>query len=286
MAKGVVVPSGPIGSVDLASAAFSPRQRAERPRLTRRLKDFGRSVTYQVAGLPIAVRGARRRGSSPQSIIRRADAHRYWHPRGIGEASRLALAAVISPFVLVGLEVAFTLKNGGRVARRSGRPVSSQLVDQFRLYLSAGVLPPWYYIFELHRQPRGRFARDFIYRWESKGGVLSLLREGDRAPWSELNDKAEFAEYCRSRQIPAAPVLAVIRNGDVELRGKRVELETDLFVKPLCGRGGKGAERWDYSTGLYRSPGGTWLTHEAMFDRLQRRSRGAPQIVQPRRSNQ
>jgi hypothetical protein len=177
----------------LATLAFSSRQRVARPPLKRRLKDFGRSVTYQVAGLPIAVRGVRRRESSPQSILRRAYARRYWRPRGIGEASRLALATVISPFVLVGLEVAFTLKNGGQVARDSGRPVRSQLMDQLRLYLSAGVLPPWYYIFELHREPHSAFAREFIYRWESKGGILSLLREGDRAPRSELNDKARFA---------------------------------------------------------------------------------------------
>jgi hypothetical protein len=282
--KGVVLPSGPIGRVDLASIAFSPRQWTERRPLKRRLKDFGRSVTYQVAGLPIAVRGIRRRGSSPQLIVRRAYARRYWRPRSIGEASRLALATVISPFVLVGLEVAFTLKNGSRVARDFGRPVRSQLVDQFRLYLSAGVLPPWYYIFELHREPRAAFARDFIYRWESKGGVLSLLREGNRAPRTELNDKARFAEYCRKRQIRAVPVLAVIR-GEVELRAHSRDLETDLFIKPICGCGGKGAERWDYSTGLYRSPGGTWVTPEAMFDRMTRRSRSVPMILQPRLRN-
>jgi hypothetical protein len=249
------------------------------------MKNFGRSVTYQVAGLPIALRGIGRRGSAPDAVIRRAYARRYWRPRNIREAWRLALATVISPLVVVGLEVAFTLKNGGRVARRFGRPVHCQIVDQLRLYLSAGVLPPWYYIFELHREPGSAFARGFIYRWESKAGVMNLLREGDREPVSELNDKVEFEKHCRKHQIRAVPVLTVLRSGGAELFGHPSDLETDLFVKPVTGCGGKGAERWDYSTGLYRAPGGRWYARDEMLDHLARRSSNGPLLIQPRIGN-
>src|SRR5262245_56080526 len=114
-----------------------------------RLKDFGRGLTYQIAGLPIAVRSSvGRRGTAPDARLRRAYARRYWRPRGWTERSQLALALIAWPFVLVVLQISFVLRNGGEVARRFGRPIQRQIVDQLRLYLSAGVLPPWYYIFE------------------------------------------------------------------------------------------------------------------------------------------
>jgi Sugar-transfer associated ATP-grasp len=272
------------GSRELATVAMPHAQLAPKAPLNRQLKDFGRSVTYQVAGLPIALRGLGQKSEAPEAIIRRAYAHRFWHPRGIAELSRLALSTIVSPLVLLGLEVAFTVKNGRQVARRFGRPVHRQLLDQLRLYVRAGVLPPWYYIFELYRQPHSAFARDFIYRWESKGGVLNLLRE-ERAPRSELNDKARFERHCRKHQVRAVPVLAILRDGEVELRANQRDFATDLFVKPLCGRGGKGAERWDYSTGLYRSIDGRWLTRDELFARLARRSRSVPLLIQPRLVN-
>ena len=268
----------------MATVATSQRQPATRLPLNRQLKDFGRSVTYQVAGLPIALRGLAQKSKSPEAVIRRAYAHRYWHPRGIAELAGLALATIVSPLVLLGLELAFTVKNGGQVARRFGRPIHRQLVDQLRLYLRAGVLPPWYYIFELHREPHSAFARDFIYRWESKAGVMNLLRE-EGTPRSELNDKAQFERHCRKHQLRAVPVLAVFRDSEVELRAHRRDLETDLFVKPVCGRGGKGAERWDYSFGLYRPIDGAWLTRDELFSRLARRSRSVPLLIQPRLVN-
>ena len=256
------------------------------PGRRQRLKDFGRSVTYQIAGLPIAVRALFTRSrTDPESAIRRAYAKRYWRPRSLAEATHLALAMVIWPFALIGLEVAFILRNGGPVARRFGRPIHRQLLDQLRLYLTAGVLPPWYYIFELHRDPDADFARDFIYRWESKGGVMRLLKEGEREPSSQLSDKALFAEYCKRHHLATAPVFAVFRNGRTELRASASEIATGLVVKPVFGRGGRGVERWDHYDHFYRSPQGHWFTKDELFHRLQERSRSIPLLIQPRLVN-
>lgn len=267
----------------MASIAASIEHRDAPRKLARqRLKDFGRGVTYQVAGLPIAVRGALSAlDRSPEMVIRRAYARRYWHPRSGAELAHLAIAVVTWPIVLLGLEIAFTLKNGREVARRFDRPVHRQLLDQLRLYLTAGVLPPWYYIFELHRQPRSGYARDFIYRWESKGGVMRLLREGCHQPPSELNDKADFADHCRAHGLRAVPVLAVFRDGQLDQRCASSALDTNLFVKPVCGRGGKGAKRWDFASGLYSGSGDRWLTRTELLKSLARRSRTTPLLVQP-----
>lgn len=271
----------------MASVASAIHPRRMRVPAKQRVKDFGRGLTYQIAGLPIAVRSAiGHRGTATERVIRRAYARRYWSPRDWTERTQLALALLAWPFVLVGLQITFTLKNGGEVARRFRRPIHRQLVDQLRLYLAAGVLPPWYYIFELHRQPATVHARDFIYRWESKGGVLQLLKEGDCAPSSELNDKVEFAEQCHRHQIRMSPVLAILVDGRMDLRADPLELETDLFIKPVAGRGGKGAQRWDLAgPQAYRSSKDERLTRNELFARLAEKSRKTPLFVQQRLRN-
>jgi Sugar-transfer associated ATP-grasp len=268
-------------------ASLTPAVHHRPLRTKQRVKDFGRGVTYKIAGLPIAVRHSLgRRGQAPDQVLRRAYSRRYWHPRGWSERAQLALALLIWPFVLVGLQISFTLRSGGAVARGLGRPVRRQLVDQLRLYLGAGVLPPWYYIFELHRRPSTGEARDFIYRWESKAGFLQLLKEDDRAPATELNNKALFAEHCREHQIRTAPVLAVLTGGDVEYCALPAEFDTDLFVKPVIARGGKGAQRWDLvEPATYRSTAGETLSRGQLCGRLCELSRKASLLVQQRLKN-
>lgn len=271
----------------MATRALVTRPRRLKVPARQRVKDFGRGVTYQVAGLPIAVRHrARKMGSAPNDVLRRAYARRYWAPRDWSERVQLLLALLAWPFILLGLQIAFTLKNGGKVARRFQRPIHGQLLDQLRLYLAAGVLPPWYYIFELHRQPSASHARSFFYRWESKGGVLRLFKEGDRAPVSELNDKARFAEHCREHQIRTASVLAVLTGGEVEYCALPAEFETDLFVKPVVGRGGKGAQRWDLvGAATYRSALAERLSRDQLCRRLCEQSLKMSLLVQQKLRN-
>jgi hypothetical protein len=267
----------------MATTAIAEQNERVRPPVRQRLKDFGRNLTYQIGGLPIAIRGSLSGDSTaPEAVVRRAYAHRYWHPANFAELSQLALAILICPVAVIGLGLVFVTKNRGRIAQRG---LCGQFVDQLRLYVSAGVLPPWYYIFELHRLPASVHARDFIYRWESKGGVMRLLKEGNRAPSSELNDKSVFADHCRRHQIRSAPVLGVLRGGDVELRVDRRELKTDLFVKPVLGRGGRGAERWDFIDGRYCSPTGEDVAADDLMKRLVERSRDTPLLIQKRLTN-
>src|SRR4051794_24475473 len=98
-------------------ATLAPDVRAHplRTPTRQRVKDFGRGLTYQIAGLPIAVRnGADRPFTSPHRVLRHAYARRYWSPRNWSERVQLMLALIIWPFVLLALQIAFTLKNGGQ----------------------------------------------------------------------------------------------------------------------------------------------------------------------------
>jgi hypothetical protein len=250
-----------------------------------RIKDLGRSVTYRIAGLPIALRALLTgRSETPDAVIRRAYARRFWRAASVAEAAELLLALLLWGPVLIGLSLAFLARNGAIVARRNGRSMAHQFADHLRLYVASGVLPPWYYIFELYRLPDAAYARSYIYRWESKTGVLRLFKE--RYGYSSaLNDKEQFGEHCSRHQVAAAPVLAVARNGKLALRAHPSEFETDLFVKPVEGRGGKGAERWDYTAGRYRGSGGTDLNRHRLFEHLMHCSLVRPLLMQARLKN-
>lgn len=255
--------------------------------LRRQVRIFATKVTYRIAGLPISLRALHdRQDAAPDAVIRRAYAQRYLHPRQIQDALALAVAVVLWPAALIGIIATFLFLNGAIVARRSRRPLHVQLVDQIRLYLTAGVLPPSYYIFELYDHPASSYARNFIYRCESKAGVMTLLKEGVWAPKTIVNDKVACAEFCQRHQIATVPVLAVLRNGIAEYRASPEDLDTDLFVKLVDGKGGKGAERWDLiAPETYRNSDGRELSREKLFMRLAAKSLEEPRFVQPRIRN-
>jgi hypothetical protein len=147
------------------------------------------------------------------------------------------------------------------------------------------VLPRWYYIFSLHDRPSASHARTFVHRYETKTGVYSILRKYKGAS-SPTSDKLKFAEHCQSHRLPVVPVLAVARDGRVSGLADGRLPECDLFVKPLNGRGGKGAERWNWlGEGRYRHASGVEMTAEGLLDRLARESSDTVRIVQPRITN-
>jgi hypothetical protein len=111
---------------------------------------------------------------------------------------------------------------------------------------------------------------------------MQLLRNRDHKCLSELNDKYEFARHCAAYGLATVPILALVTDGQSR---ELASLKADLFVKPLCGRGGKGAERWDYAKGFYRNPAGEELDREGLFSRLEARSQMTPLIVQSRLRN-
>ena len=208
---------------------------------------------------------------------------RFWPPRSVGEFFDLVIAILIWP---VGMSLAalwFTAKNGAVVRQRSGVPVWRQLVDQLRLVCTSGLMPPWYYIFELYGPGGMDRARGYLTRAQTKHGIYTLLAKACRSH-SPLGDKEKFAHFCAERQVSAIPVLLSAHSG--ELRGASELPAADLFVKPVHGRGGRGAERWDYTgDGTYKFNGYRPFTADQFIERLQRMSQSQPFLVQERALN-
>jgi len=238
----------------------------------------GESLLYRVAGLPVALQALFTRDArSCGDIIRRGFAYGYWHPKSRTGYLDIALAAILWPIVLIVAPLWFTARNGPLIREREKRGLAAQLRDQVRLYFTDGVVAPWYYIFELYGRSGAAKARDLLHRYQTKAGFYHLLRRGVT---SELNDKKAFADYCAANGVPCIAYLLYfdgVHVPDAGLPGR------DLFVKRVGGRGGRGAERWDFAgTGEFVSQSGERLTSAELFDRLARRSRDGPLLLQGR----
>lgn len=245
--------------------------------MTSTIASSAERIVYRIAGLPVAL-GAlfhSRRGGTGNPL-KAAFAWRYWHPDSPAEWSELVGGLVAWPIALVVGALWFTWRNGTAIRRRNGKRVSTQFAEQLKLYFSAGVLPPWYYTFSLDEDASSRRARSFIERFETKPILFPLLKVRKGSP---LNDKARFEDHCRAHGIRCVETIMLLDDGvpDCSLP------DCDLFVKPLKGRGGKGAERWDLvSPATFASPDGEQLSATELLDRLVERSRHDALIVQPR----
>jgi hypothetical protein len=219
--------------------------------------------------------------------IGRAYADRFWRVRAAGEWFDIVAGILLWPLGVLIAALWFTYRNGTIVAAQSGRSVLGQFGDQLRLAVTAGVLPAWYYVFELYKPGRISSARAYLTRGQTKRGAYRVFAE-TRGSSSPLSDKAKFAEYCAERQLPTIPVLLSASDGALmgPIQNPESLPQTDLFVKPIRGRGGRGAERWDYlAGGLYRHVEGETLSAEQFLDRLRRMSVRMAYLVQERVRN-
>lgn len=196
------------------------------------------------------------------------------------------MAIATWPFAVLVCALCFTLKNGRCIAQKFGRPAIHQFADQLRLAVTSGLAPPWYYVFELYRPGEIRKAPAYLTRAETKQGSNRLFAKALR-PSSPLDDKERFARHCARCGVNAVPTLFSVRDGELHGIARPEELpEADLFVKPVVGRGGRGAERWDYAgQGMYRHPDGRVLRATDLLTRLRRLSKWQPMLVQQRMRN-
>jgi len=241
---------------------------------SRRVNEHLERFVYRVAGLPLAARTLFGSASS----IDKAFGVRYWHPRGFKEWISLVEGLALWPLGILGGALWYSSLNGRTIKRRGGKGVTKQFAEQLRLYFSAGVLAPWYYLFSLDEDGSSDRAKSFLQRFETKTSLFPLLKQSKGSP---LNNKARFAEHCGSRGLRTVELIA-------HLDGKRPDVtlpDRDLFVKRATGRGGRGAERWNrVAPFVYEGPEGERLSADELLARLVRRSRHRPQLIQPRLS--
>jgi hypothetical protein len=234
---------------------------------------------------------------TPAAFIHRACRREMWRESGVMRRVGLLAALLAWPLVIPVLVAFFTWRNGADVLRRTGKPIRRQMWDQTMLALTHSMLPPWYYIFELHDDGRRRRAGEYLNRFETKRFAYAFLRRyngGQPVPAASttgcLSSKVAFTARCGDYRLPAVPVLMFLENGRVVFgnpNGPPLP-RRDLFVKRVRGTGGRGAERWAYlDADRYSDAHGTVLTEAALLERLKGLTLacGKGYIVQPRLVN-
>lgn len=239
----------------------------------RRLAAELERTVYAAAALPIAIRGRWNAPTAAAGDIRAAFARQYWRPRSAAEAIELVLGVAAIPVAVPLAALWFTARNGPIIRTREGKSLTRQFLEQLRLYLSAGIVGPWYYILSLHRDGMRR-APTFLQRCETKRGIYALLREKNGSP---LGEKRLFAERCEAAGVRCVGCEMVVDGRNANPASLP---DCDLFVKPLTGSGGNGAERWDRVAPRTWSDGRLRLDERAVIDRLSAKRR--PMIIQKR----
>ncbi|WP_119304793.1 sugar-transfer associated ATP-grasp domain-containing protein [Dongia deserti] len=178
--------------------------------------------------------------------------------------------------------------NGSMVRRKTGKAIARQALEQLWFAARHGMLPPWYYMFEMFDPAQQPKAPHYIHRYELKNGLLQILRRkvppSDR---SSTQNKIAFLKRCKRAGIRTLPKMAVVRRGKLNLRkGMRDQfLAQDLFVKPARGRGGEGAGLWQRSVDGYRLQDGLPVPPEELLAHLRRLSKEKTLLVQSRARN-
>jgi hypothetical protein len=234
---------------------------------------------------------------SPASFIHRCFQRETWRRSGTRARLQLLAGLLAWPFVVFTLIGFFSWHNAAAIRRRNGKGVIRQAREQLALAAGRAILPPWYYIFELYEEEKRQRAGCYLHRFETKRAIYDWLRDcngGLPVPAVRstefLRNKALFPQRCSAFGLPAAPVLMVLENGRVmQPSGHDAVLpKHDIFVKPLYGTSGKGAERWEYlGEARYRNSQGSPATEAELLAHLRALTvvRGRGHIVLPRLVN-
>lgn len=233
--------------------------------------------------------------SSSATFVHQCFQREIWQEAKFGERVTICAALPLVPFVVAVLTAIFTTLNGQAIKKRTGKGIIRQLREQIEVAFRCAILPPWYYIFELHDDDKRRHAREYVNRFEMKGGLYRILRDqngGLPIPAERttgcIKDKLRFMSRCRNFGIATAPALLSVDKGKITtLDWSEPGLpEIDLFVKPLHGQNGKNALRWDYlGAGKYQCSDGKHAVANEVLESLRQMSRRRALLVQPRLMN-
>lgn len=236
---------------------------------------------------PLTLLGRFRPGDgSPALFIHGCYSREVWRSRRSRVSLDLVAALLVWPLNTLGAMGRFTWHNGAAVKQRTGKSRIRQLCEQLHLALTHAITPRGYYVFELHDDDKRKKANQYLQRRELKGALYSILKKhGAGVPSSPLTDKVAFAARCQKHHLPAVPVVMALERGTVTYcSGHEPTLpKIDLFSKPNHGKGGRGAERWDYQqSGSYKGTAGQLLTVAELLHHLKTLPFTEGCLVQPR----
>ena len=218
-----------------------------------------------------------------------------WREASLIDRCIMLITLPFLPVMIIALTAVFTAINGRAIKKRTRKAIVRQACEQIVVACRFAILPPWYYIFELHDDGKRRRANEYLNRFETKAGLYRFLRDnngGLPVPTERttlcIKDKTLFMAHCRKQGVTAAPIFWIVKDGEITpVDHDGFDLPAcDLFVKPLNGQGGRGTIRWDYQeSGRYLCSDGSFVSGDQVIALLRKNSRHTAYIVQPRLIN-
>lgn len=211
-----------------------------------------------------------------------------WRARGVAGQAGLLLALLLWLPMVLAIAGWSTWLNGRAIRQRTGKGLARQITEQVWFAARRGMLPPWYYMFEMFDPAQQAKSPHYIHRYELKSGLLQILRHSvNVARRSPTQNKMAFRRRCKQAGIRTLSSIALFKAGRLHLHGVTRDqlLAQDLFVKPARGRGGEGAGLWQRNEEGYRHQGGAPLSPPELLNRLAALSKIKTLLVQPRARN-
>jgi hypothetical protein len=199
----------------------------------------------------------------------------------------VAFAVLFWPLAILASSLRQLLRHGRRVKATAGRSYGAQFRDHFAIGLSANLWPSHYYMFELFRDELRPRAYEYFRRTETKRALYKLLRTDYREE-DRFRNKLRFFRACSRAGVRAAPVIFAVAEGEIlhpESGARPIFPPSDLFIKPIAGRGGTGAEIIRFRDAQYHLADGQAVTGDGLITVLRGRSSGEGLLVQPRLIN-
>ncbi len=193
----------------------------------------------------------------------------------------LALALTITWPLRAGWLIGQNLRQYAPViAKRTGKPVWRQGLEQLWLAFRHSLPPVAYYHYELYRPAQRPLVDQYIHQYEASS-LLPYLNRHHRHP--AIDNKVQFAFLCAIQGLPTVPIWAVCKGGNVIWQATATG---DLFVKPVTGARGEGANVWQrLDADRYQKPQGEPIPWAALLAMLAKMSQTRDYLVQPRLYN-
>jgi hypothetical protein len=224
---------------------------------------------------------------TPAGRVHRLCNQALWPAGDVVAGGRNLMLIALWPLIASARACKEVRERGETLCRATGISKWQQFSQMVRLALRYRIPPIYYYRYDLYRPTQRQLAAHYLMRYETKEIAYRLLYpvETDRYVPAPLKDKLGFARYCEEHGLRHVPTLAAFEDG------RRVDSQsglpvTDLFLKPIAGKGGGGAERWRcIDQNRYRNTMGEEMEGGALLARVQNLSRKEPYLVQPALSN-
>ncbi len=227
---------------------------------------------------------------SDWATIHRYHALQMWNQRsGIRQKLVLLIEAALWPAKALVLAAHCTRIVGRHVECATGIPRKRQFLAQLRLACFDYVSPAAYYMFRLYLPENEPRAHRFLHRYESKkpAQLFTVISNNPSEASRMLCDKLVFHDRCVEHGIATPRIHMVFEDGHQQSAHGSTRLPAaNLFVKPLNGKGGNGAEAWNLTPQAdYEGVKGERLEAPALYEKLRRESCGRPLLVQQRLEN-